>query len=65
MEVADNVIPSSNSEMAKIYSFRGSLIMLIIHRNQTNADQRAARCLIILSIIQLGTFRNAFHKATL
>jgi uncharacterized protein YyaL (SSP411 family) len=23
MEVADNVIPSSNSEMAKIYSFLG------------------------------------------
>jgi hypothetical protein len=35
--------------------------MLIIHRNQTNADQRAARCLIIV-LFQLGTFRNAFIK---
>jgi uncharacterized protein YyaL (SSP411 family) len=32
-EVADNVIPSSNSEMENLHSFRLTLIMLIIHRN--------------------------------
>jgi uncharacterized protein YyaL (SSP411 family) len=33
MEVADNVIPSSNSEMAKSILLGLYLIMLIIHRN--------------------------------
>jgi hypothetical protein len=56
MEVADNVIPSSNSEMAKIYSFRPTLIMLIIHRNPNKCTNQP------IILFQLGTFRNAFIK---
>jgi hypothetical protein len=62
MEVADNVIPSSNSEMAKPILFLGLYsLKLIIHRNQTNADQRA-RMSIILVLFQLGRLEMLFIK---